>query len=247
MVKVFLTGEPLIDNDVLPRAEAEGWAHIARAAKLKSVAIFPLYAGEQPLGAIGVGQSLVEMSESDVTILVTFACQLGVAVARARADLDKQKRVLELEAAYEQQAKLLLTVRELSTPVIPLWDGILALPLVGALDPARSAHVMEVLLHAIQKQRASVVLIDVTGVSTVDTSVANGLLMTANAASLLGSRCILVGISPQVAQTLAHFDVDLGRVETYSDLGAGFARALSLVNLEVRARRGPLGGERRFQ
>jgi len=234
IVKAYLTGEPIVELDVLLRADAEGWGQIARAAKLRSAAIIPIYAGDRPLGALGVGQAHVEITENDVTTLLTFASQLGIAIARARADQETQTRLAELEAAYQQQVRLVETIKELSTPVIPVHQGIVALPLVGTIDSSRIAQIMDSLLDSIQKESASVVIIDVTGVPMIDTSVANHLLKATRAASLLGARCILVGISPQVAQTLVHLDIDLSGLMLQGNLRGGFAQALSFMNLEIR-------------
>jgi rsbT co-antagonist protein RsbR len=145
--------------------------------------------------------------------------------------MSRLRQVAALEEAYASQARLLETVRELSTPVIPVHDGVLVLPLVGTIDSVRSAQVMESLLNAIQKDRASFVIIDITGVPTVDTGVANHLLRSTRAAALLGARCVLVGVSPAVAQTLVQLGVDFGDLVTRSDLQAGIAYALGVGSL----------------
>jgi rsbT co-antagonist protein RsbR len=104
-----------------------------------------------------------------------------------------------------QQQELL----ELSTPVVKLWDGILALPLIGTLDSARTQVVMESLLQRIVDTGAEIAIIDITGVPTVDTLVAQHLLKTVAAARLMGADCIISGIRPQIAQTIVHLGVDL--------------------------------------
>jgi rsbT co-antagonist protein RsbR len=100
-------------------------------------------------------------------------------------------------------------IAELSTPVVKLWDGILALPLIGTLDSARTQVVMETLLEAIVSQSADLAIIDITGVPTVDTLVAQHLLKTIAAARLMGADCIVSGIRPQIAQTMVHLGVEL--------------------------------------
>ena len=100
-------------------------------------------------------------------------------------------------------------IAELSTPVVKLWDGILALPLIGTLDSARTQVVMENLLQAIVDQSADLAIIDITGVPTVDTLVAQHLLKTIAAARLMGADCIISGIRPQIAQTMVHLGVEL--------------------------------------
>jgi rsbT co-antagonist protein RsbR len=100
-------------------------------------------------------------------------------------------------------------IAELSTPVVKLWDGILALPLIGTLDSSRTQVVMENLLQAIVDQSADLAIIDITGVPTVDTLVAQHLLKTIAAARLMGADCIISGIRPQIAQTMVHLGVEL--------------------------------------
>jgi rsbT co-antagonist protein RsbR len=115
---------------------------------------------------------------------------------------------------------------ELSTPVVQLWEGILALPVIGTLDSARTQVVMESLLQKIVDTGAEIAIIDITGVATVDTLVAQHLLKTVAAARLMGAECIISGIRPQIAQTIVHLGVDLGDVITKSTLADAFAIAL---------------------
>ena len=115
---------------------------------------------------------------------------------------------------------------ELSTPVVKLWDGILALPMIGTLDSARTQVVMESLLQKIVETGSSVAIIDITGVPTVDTLTAQHLLKTVTAARLMGADCIISGIRPQIAQTIVHLGVDLGDVTTKATLADAFALAL---------------------
>jgi len=115
---------------------------------------------------------------------------------------------------------------ELSTPVVKLWDGILALPLVGTLDSARTQVVMESLLQKIVDTGSDVAIIDITGVPTVDTLVAQHLLKTITAARLMGADCIISGVRPQIAQTIVHLGVNLGEVSTKANLADAFRLAL---------------------
>lgn len=123
---------------------------------------------------------------------------------------------------------------ELSTPVVKLWDGILALPLIGILDSARTQIVMESLLQRIVETGSSVAIIDITGVPTVDTLVAQHLLKTVAAARLMGADCIISGIRPQIAQTIVHLGVTLGDVVTKATLADAFMVALQRVGLAVK-------------
>ncbi len=124
---------------------------------------------------------------------------------------------------------------ELSTPVIKLWEGIVAVPLIGTLDSERTQVVMESLLDAIVATGATVAIIDITGVPTVDTLVAQHLLKTVSAARLMGADCIISGIRPQIAQTIVHLGVDLGDVATKSNLADALKVALAKRGLRVGA------------
>jgi rsbT co-antagonist protein RsbR len=133
------------------------------------------------------------------------------------------------EVIARQQQDLL----ELSTPVVELWDGILALPLIGTLDSARTQVVMENLLQRIVDTGGDIAIIDITGVPTVDTLVAQHLLKTVAAARLMGAECIISGIRPQIAQTIVHLGVELGSVTTKATLADAFGVALKNLGLAV--------------
>jgi rsbT co-antagonist protein RsbR len=122
---------------------------------------------------------------------------------------------------------------ELSTPVVTLWDGVLALPVIGTLDSSRTQVVMENLLQRIVETGAQIAIIDITGVPTVDTLTAQHLLKTVAAARLMGADCIISGIRPQIAQTIVHLGVDLGTVVTKATLADAFAIALRRMGLTV--------------
>jgi rsbT co-antagonist protein RsbR len=133
------------------------------------------------------------------------------------------------EVISRQQQEML----ELSTPVVRLWEGVLALPLIGTLDSARTQVVMESLLQRIVETGAGIAIIDITGVPTVDTLVAQHLLKTVAAARLMGADCIISGIRPQIAQTIVHLGVELGSVVTKATLADAFAVALQRTGLAV--------------
>ena len=122
---------------------------------------------------------------------------------------------------------------ELSTPVVKLWDGILALPVIGTLDSARTQIVMEALLENIVKTNSRVAIIDITGVPTVDTVVAQHLLKTVTAARLMGADCIISGVRPQIAQTIVHLGINLLDVTTKATLSDAFALALERTGLSL--------------
>ncbi len=128
---------------------------------------------------------------------------------------------------------------ELSTPVVKLWEGILALPMIGTLDSARTQVVMESLLQRIVETGCSIAIIDITGVPTVDTLTAQHLLKTVTAARLMGAECIISGIRPQIAQTIVHLGVDLGDITTKASLADALAIALERTGRSGPAR--PVG------
>jgi rsbT co-antagonist protein RsbR len=133
------------------------------------------------------------------------------------------------QVILRQQEEML----ELSTPVVKLWDGVLALPMIGTLDSARTQIVMEALLQRIVETGANVAIIDITGVPTVDTLVAQHLIKTITAARLMGADCIISGIRPQIASTIVHLGVDLSDVVTKATLADAFGLALDRLGLTV--------------
>ena len=143
------------------------------------------------------------------------------------------QRSRESVIVHQQQEML-----ELSTPVVTLWNGVLALPVIGTLDSARTQVVMENLLQRIVETGASIAIIDITGVPTVDTLTAQHLLKTIAAARLMGADCIISGIRPQIAQTIVHLGVELGTVVTKATLADAFGVALHRLGLTVQKQTG---------
>ncbi|MER8057930.1 MULTISPECIES: STAS domain-containing protein [unclassified Streptomyces] len=146
-------------------------------------------------------------------------------------------RLVVMETALDAGAELIERQRqqllEVTTPVIKLWEGTVAVPLIGTLDSARSQIVMESLLEAIVDQRARYAILDITGVPTVDSLVAQHLMKTVAAARLMGAECIVSGIRPAIAQTIVQLGIDLGSVLTRSSLADALAYALSRQGIEV--------------
>jgi rsbT co-antagonist protein RsbR len=128
-----------------------------------------------------------------------------------------------------QQNELL----ELSTPVVKLWDGVLALPMIGTLDSARTQIVMESLLRRIVETGSQIAIVDITGVPTVDTLVAQHLLKTVTAIRLMGAECIISGVRPQIAQTIVHLGIDLEGVQTKATLADALRSALRHIGVEL--------------
>ncbi|UWQ49096.1 STAS domain-containing protein [Leisingera caerulea] len=141
--------------------------------------------------------------------------------------------IAEREQVIERQREEML---ELSTPVVELWDRVLTLPLIGTLDSARAQDVMENLLEAIMRERAEVVIVDITGVQVVDTQVAQHLLRTASAVRLMGAECIISGISPKIAQTMVQLGVDVGNVTTRSTIRRAIGDALDRLGYQITAK-----------
>ncbi len=143
---------------------------------------------------------------------------------KERVILETQERII----AVQKQA-----IQELSSPVIQVWEGVLVLPLVGAIDSERARRMTEGLLNGIRDHQAEQVIIDITGVPVVDTSIANHLLQAIKAARLLGANCLLVGINAEVAQTMVHLGIDLSGVITRANLQAGIEYVLARMGLGV--------------
>ncbi|MBE9639677.1 STAS domain-containing protein [Salipiger mangrovisoli] len=137
----------------------------------------------------------------------------------------------ERDQIIERQRQEML---ELSTPVVELWDRVLTLPLIGTLDSARAQEVMENLLQTILERQAEVVIMDITGVGTVDTQVAQHLLRAAAAVRLMGAECIISGISPMIAQTMVQLGIDVGTVSTRSSIRTALSDALQRVGYVIK-------------
>jgi len=137
----------------------------------------------------------------------------------------------ERDQIIERQRQEML---ELSTPVVELWDRVLTLPLIGTLDSVRAQEVMENLLQTILERQAEVVIMDITGVGTVDTQVAQHLLRAAAAVRLMGAECIISGISPMIAQTMVQLGIDVGTVSTRSSIRAALSDALQKVGYVIK-------------
>lgn len=140
-----------------------------------------------------------------------------------------------LQTREEIIAQQRITLQELSTPVIPVFDDILVVPLIGAIDTSRARDILQNLLQGIIKENARIAILDVTGVPIIDTNVGHHLIKTVQAAGLLGCTCILVGIGPVVAQTIINLGVDFSNITTKRSLRQGLEYAFNLLNLEIRA------------
>lgn len=170
------------------------------------------------------------------------------ACTQALAVLTATLRLVIMETTVSAGEELIARQRqqllEVATPVIKLWDGVVAVPLIGTLDSARSQVVMESLLEAIVDQRAAYAILDITGVPTVDSLVAQHLMKTVAAARLMGAECIVSGIRPAIAQTIVQLGIDLGSIITRAGLADALAYALTQQGIVVSARRVTEAGPR---
>ncbi len=227
--RVAQEGQAIIANDLPnnplfynPSAQDEG---------LLAIVSTPIIVGGGIIGTLDVHSKTERQafSQDHLQILSLLANQAATALENARLMEQIQRHSQEIIDAQRQ------ALRELSTPIVPISDEIIALPLIGSIDTTRAQQVMEALLTAISHYQAEVVIIDITGVPVVDTGVANHLLQTAQAARLLGTRVVLTGIAPEVAQTIVSLGVELVGLVTKSDLQSGIEYALGLVRKRIVA------------
>jgi PAS domain S-box-containing protein len=147
-------------------------------------------------------------------------------------DLTERKQIEELVARQAQE------ILEVSTPVVQVWPGVVVAPLIGLLDDRRAEQLMGLLLHAVEKTRAAVALVDITGVPMIDTQTAQHLITMVTAVRLLGAQVVLTGIRPALAQTLVHLGIDLSHMVTRPSLAGGLHVAFDLLGLEVIRKNG---------
>nr|WP_269140303.1 STAS domain-containing protein [Pectinatus sottacetonis] len=145
--------------------------------------------------------------------------------------LDITQRV-SFEKKLQEQSH---TIKEISTPALTLWDGVLVLPVIGIIDSLRAQHMMDTMLEKIMETAAKVIILDIQGVPAVDTAVANHLIKITKATSLMGCQCILSGISPAVAQAIVQLGIDMGNIKTNSSLKNSLSDAFSILNLKITA------------
>jgi rsbT co-antagonist protein RsbR len=171
----------------------------------------------------------------------------GVVVFRDVSERKRWERDMEEQVAREREKaealeRLRSAVMELSTPILEVWDDVLALPVIGVLDTKRSAEMMERLLQAVEEKQCRFVIIDITGVEVVDSATADRLLKLVTAVEIVGARCILTGARGAVAQTLVSLGADLGSLLTLRNLKHGLRECL--LSMEEDGRRAPLKASR---
>ncbi len=182
------------------------------------------------------GRSLFSEYRQDMTRL-TAALDIYEPVANNILAIVAMAFIRERENVVRQQQE---AIRELSTPVLQIREGLLILPIIGLIDSLRAKQLTEQLLRAIRDNRAKAVVVDITGVPAVDSKIANHLLQTVDAARLMGARVIVTGLSPEVAQALVTIGVDLARLRTIGDLQGGMEEADKLLGYRVYEERSKL-------
>jgi rsbT co-antagonist protein RsbR len=189
-------------------------------------------------------QPLSEAAADELGDLARSFNAMARSLRASRAEIEEHAQTLEQRVEKRTQAlgemvrtqqRLLETIREMSVPVVPIMVGVIVLPLVGTIDSERAGRVVEALLEGIEAHRARVALVDITGVPVVDTQVAHLLLEATTAARLLGTQVVLVGIRPEVAQTIVGLGIDLSEIVTRADLQSGVEYALRATGRDTRS------------
>jgi rsbT co-antagonist protein RsbR len=189
------------------------------------------------LSSASVGEFLVAKAALSAPIEDEFGeleCVIGIFLGELHdARVSNEKAMAALEASRDELRRQIETterqriaIRDLSTPIIDLWEGIITLPIVGTIDTQRAREIAESLLEAIVARSAAYVIIDVTGVAMIDTKTADYLIRMTRSAELLGSHCVVTGIGPEIARTLAEIGVELGNVRTLRTLREGLKDGL---------------------
>ncbi|WP_437939719.1 STAS domain-containing protein [Sorangium sp. So ce341] len=226
-----LMGRPLAE--AIPEAKEQGFMDLMNGVYRTGE---PFYGNELPVKLYSVEKGCDELRwinavyapVRDGTGTIVGVCHFGVDITEqvqarqaAEARAEELRRSAELIAAQQE------TIRVLGTPLLPLAPGVLAAPLIGPIDAQRSAQFLEQLLDRVAAQGIASVILDVTGIETIDTQAANELVRAAQAVRLLGARVLVTGIRPSMAQVLVQLGVDLRGIATYSTLQAGIAAAMS--------------------
>ncbi len=240
IIEFMRAGQPYMIRQADPQLVPEEREYL-EAYGGKSILYLPLTAREHTVGYIEVWETRYDrtFTEEEILLARNLASQAATTIENARLYTQIQEQLEDLRQASETQAQLLQQVHELSTPVIPIHDRVLVLPLIGVIDSERVQQITERLLVAVRRHRALIVLLDITGVPVVDTAVAERLLHTAGATRLLGAEVVVVGVRAEVAQALTTLGVDLEGLETRANLQAGIEYAVERLTRSGRP------GERR--
>lgn len=209
---------------------ASFWQELA-AGKMKSGQFHRLAKGGKAVWLEANYNPVFDL-EGRVERVVKFATDITEKVESARNTEVALKQVREAERIREEMHR---TLEEMSTPVMPIWDGILLLPLIGVVDSSRTDHAVTKTLERINETRARVFLLDISGVPAVDTAVANQLLKITKATQLMGCETVISGLSPAIARTMVELGVEVGQVRTTATLRDAFALALRKMNAQAAA------------
>lgn len=221
--RVFVTPQERVSADY-----ASFWQELA-SGKVKSGQFHRLAKGGKSIWLEANYNPVFDL-EGRVERVVKFAIDITDKVESARATEIALKQVREAELIREE---LNLALEEMSTPVMPIWDGILLLPLIGVVDSARTDKVVNKTLERINETRSKVFLLDISGVPAMDTAVANQLLKISKATRLMGCETVISGLSPAIARTMVELGVEVGEVRTTATLQQAFAIALGKRNKQV--------------
>lgn len=173
------------------------------------------------LASVGEGDYTMQLDirEEDPGPLASLYAGINEMIESLRAEQENSMAYqAELEEKLATIEKQRAAIRELSTPVMEVWDGVLCLPVVGVMDTARSAEMTTALLQAVVKQKTRCVIIDITGIDVMDTRTVDHFMQMARAVRLLGAECVLTGVNPHIAQTVVHMGLDLSHIVTHRTL-----------------------------
>ncbi|WP_437320053.1 substrate-binding domain-containing protein [Sorangium sp. So ce385] len=236
--RVLSTGRPIIVDTHSSELRDAPDVVEARGKGARTLVGVPLLAHGSAFGALVLeSERRAACSLDDLTMIERVVDTMAVAIENARLVHRITERTHELEHANRHQESLLDTIRELSSPVVPIARNILVMPIVGTMDAQRSGRFIESMLQDITDHHARVVLVDVTGMAFLDAASVEHLLRAARAARLLGAEVVLVGVSPAAARLMVEQGVDLGSLITRSTLELGFAYALSKTGGQIVYRR----------
>lgn len=203
-------------NEISHARAVKGYTPLENATYILSLrnTLLPLLAEELE----GNAEALVREMMSFTKLLDKMGLVMVENYIRSREEIIRQQRE---------------DMMELSTPVIKVWDKILTMPIIGTLDSRRAQMMMEALLQKVVENGSTIAILDITGVKTMDTLVANHLIKTVTAARLMGARCILTGVSPAIAQTMVQLGIDLTQITTRAQMADGIKLALEMVGRAV--------------
>jgi rsbT co-antagonist protein RsbR len=231
--KIIKTGEPI----TLEEKETRPDGSVSWALTLK----MPMYRDGEISGTFGISKDITDRRVAEDE-LKAFAATLEARVAERTEELERE--IAERKKSEEERARLqedVITaqkqaIQELATPIIPIMEGIIVMPLIGQIDSQRASDTMRTLLAGISQHRANLVILDITGVPFMDTGIANHLNKTILAARLKGTQVMVTGMSDVVAETIVDLGIDWSGIETLRDLRSGFMEALRLRGFTVSKR-----------